>query len=404
MGVLSRGTIALVLLGIAPLLAAPDGGIRAEWGWNAFSAWDSEQYLKIATLGYEQLPDGRAGANVAFFPLYPLLIYFGTRMGMSAIAAGTIINNFAFFACAIAFYCWIQSRYGESVARWSTAVLAWCPLSLFGTVVYSEGLFLLFSTLTLSCFDSRRFWRSLLWGILATATRITGLAVIPALLITAILRKYPLKSYLAALGSSLGVTFYGLYCQFRFGDFTAFISVQYSQWERSRGIDWQGWSRMFVEIVAGGKNWKAGQLADLTHPFIVGGIGAIALFLWLFRRRFSKKILDFSYFGLFCLLWIVAGDPLLNTLSIGGGIYLLWYLRKELDILVLSYGFCGLGLLIASGGTISLNRLAYGLIPLSLGLGILFARNRRWGFAMMGFFGILLISMSVRFAQHLWVA
>jgi hypothetical protein len=61
-------------------------------------------------------------------------------------------------------------------------------------------------------------------------------------------------------------------------------------------------------------------------------------------------------------------------------------------------------MLIASGGTISLNRLAYGIVPVSMALGVLLSRHRRWGYCVMGFFGLLLVLFSIRFAQHLWVA
>ena len=45
-----------------------------------------------------------------------------------------------------------------------------------------------------------------------------------------------------------------------------------------------------------------------------------------------------------------------------GGIYLLWLLRRELSLITVVYGFWGLGILLASGGTISLNRLSYGIV------------------------------------------
>ncbi|MGI2902401.1 hypothetical protein [Tolypothrix sp. VBCCA 56010] len=47
-------------------------------------------------------------------------------------------------------------------------------------------------------------------------------------------------------------------------------------------------------------------------------------------------------------------------------------LRRELSLITVVYGFCGIGMLLASGGTISLNRLSYGIV---------LRRDRMWGAA-----------------------
>ena len=404
MWLLSRMVIWVAILAIAPLLPVPEGGIQANFGWEVFSAWDSTFYEKIAVSGYEILENQQPGANVAFFPLFPLAIYSLSKFGTSTAIAGTVINHLAFLGTLVLVYDWVKSSNGVEAARWTTAVLAWCPLSLFGSVIYSEGLFLLFSTAALRAFDRQFFWRSALWGSFATASRVTGLAIIPALLLTAYFRKYPLSAYLASLSTAMGVIVYGVYCWFTFGDPLAFITVQYSQWDRSRGFEGTDWLRMLVEIGAGGSNWQAGGLKDITHPLIFGIICLLVWFLWKFKAKIGTKFLDYGYFFLFLVLWVLVGDPLLNTVSVLGSIYLLWKLRKDLSLVVVNYGFCGLGMLIASGSTSSLDRYVYGIISTSIALGVLLSRHPHWGFKVMGFFGLLLILMSIRFAQHLWVA
>lgn len=404
MGCLSRGVILLAMLGIAPLLSAPSGGVQAEWGLDVFSAWDSQAYQTIATSGYEILDNQQSGANVAFFPLYPLLIRLIMQLGLSDKVAGILVNNLAFFSALILLYGWIKQSYSQKAAKWVTAVLAWCPLSLFGTVIYTEGLFLLLTTLALFSFESRRFGWTILWGSLATATRITGLALIPAFILTAWFKKYPIKAYFPALLSSSGILAYIFYCQLTFNEPLAFITVQHRIWQRSRGIDWLAWWRMIVEIVAGSANWHYGGIKDPTHPLIFGLIVVIAILLWRFKAKLGQAKTDYGFFTLFIILWLLAGDPLLNTLSILGGCYLLWYSRRYLSFVNLMYGFCALGLILASGGTTSCNRYAYGIIPLSIALGLLFSRYNRWGYCMMGFFVVVLFTLSLRFAQHLWVA
>jgi hypothetical protein len=43
-------------------------------------------------------------------------------------------------------------------------------------------------------------------------------------------------------------------------------------------------------------------------------------------------------------------------------------------------------------------------VSLSFAFGLLLARYPRWGYAIMGFFAILLATFSIRFSQELWLA
>ena len=399
----SRSIIFLALLVVAPLLPAPPGGIKAEWGWDVFSAWDSNLYQLIVKDGYDGTY-GEPGAMVAFFPLFPLAMKAGMTLGLSAEISGTIINNLAFLGALIIFYDWVAKKHGDKVARWATAVLAWNPLSLFCSVVYTEGVFLLFSTAALRAFDNRQYISMTVWSSLATATRVTGLALITAFVIASWREKRKKIVYLAAIAGSAGVVFYSFYCWLHFGDPLAFINVQHTYWQRESGFDWQGWTKMLMQITIGNTNWQYGAIKNPWHPLLFSLISSGGYLLWRFRHQISAPIWDYSCCALLFFLWLIVGDPLLNAGAVLGGIYVLWRCRQELSWVALVYGWCGIGLLLVSGGTISLNRLAYGIVSLNLALGILFARYHRWGYSAIGFFTLLLISFSVRFAQHLWVA
>jgi hypothetical protein len=140
----SRLLIWIVMLGIAPLLQAPSGGIAATFDLEVFYAWDSIHYRDIATTGYEYINDGK-GHNVAFFPLFPLIIKFLMNFGLPFKLAGFIVNNLAFLGAIYCVYFWVKSSKGNKEARWATAVLAWCPPSMYAGVIYTEGLYLFLS-------------------------------------------------------------------------------------------------------------------------------------------------------------------------------------------------------------------------------------------------------------------
>ncbi len=398
----SRILICIAMLLIAPLLPAPPNGEIATVSWDVFSAWDSGWYQKIATSGYEYLNDSKEH-SVAFYPLFPLLSRVVMSLGLPFQVAGTVVNNLAFLGALIVLYSWINERHGISAARWTTAVLAWCPLSLFGSVTYSEGLYLLFSTAALRAFDKKQYGWTALWGAIASAGRPTGIALFVAFLVVTYFERRGAIAYVASLAAGGGLFLYSLYCQIQFGDALAFFHAQ-KAWRPTLGFDWLHWWKMLMQIVVGITNWKSGYIKDPWHPLLFALIAGSFYLVWRFRKQLGSTKVDYGFACLGFFLWLLAGDPLTNVVMIFGGAYLLWHLRAELSLITFVYGFCGVGMLLASGGTISLNRLAYGIVSLSVALGVLLARHPRWGRVVMGFFTLLLASFSVRFSQNLWVA
>ncbi|MUG99307.1 hypothetical protein F7734_46295 [Scytonema sp. UIC 10036] len=391
------------MLLIAPLFPSPPGGMTATFSWDVFYAWDSGHYAAIATHGYTAPQNGEPSASVAFFPLFPLAIRAIMTVGLPFQIAGVLVNNLAFLGALIVLYAWINERHGVNAARWTTAVLAWFPLSLFGTVIYTEGLYLFLSTAALRAFDNKEYGWTVLWGSLATATRPTGIALWISFLLVAVLERRGIKVFIASLASGGGLFLFSLYCQMKYNDPLAFLHAQ-KAWRPSWGLDWVHWLKMFMQITVGSMNWKYGYIKDPWHPLLFLMITIIGYLLWRFRKQLvaNKVRYGFAFLGL--LLWLLAGDPLTNVVMIIGGIYLFWLLRTELSAIALVYGLCAIGMLLASGSTISLNRLAYGIVSLSVALGILLSHHPRWGYIVLSLLSIPLASLAVRFAQELWVA
>lgn len=402
MWLLSRGVIITAMLVIAPLFPAPAGGIVPEFGWQVFAGWDGGWYQKIATTGYEYMPDGEQH-SVAFFPLFPLVVRGVMALGLPFNVAGTFVNNFAFLGALMLVYSWMEEHQGRSAARWATATLAWCPFSLYGTVIYTEGMFLLLSMAALRAFEKQQYARVALWGALASATRVTGAMLVPAFLVVAWKEGRRMPAYVASLATSFGLLLFSGYCGLRFGDFLAFVHVQRA-WGGSGGFAWQEWLGILRQAVIGSIDASTGAIKNPTHGLQFVGICAVALLLWYFRQRLGSIKVGYGFCILWFLLWLLAGDRLLKPVIVFGGIYLLWRLRSQISRVVVVYGFFAFALLLNAGRTISLDRYAYGIVSLSLAFGMLLARYPRWGYLIMGFFAIVLVSFAIRFAQQLWVA
>lgn len=358
MWLLSRLVIVVVMQSLAPLLPADlmqrhNPSLVAQQGWQSFAHWDGHTYRRIVTSGYEFVNDGKQH-NVAFFPLFPLITRAVMTLGLPFEVAGTLVNNLAFLLALPLAYFWVKERQGIAAARWTTVVLAWCPFSIFGTVTYTEGLFLLLSTASLRAFDRSQYLWASVWGAMATATRANGVALIPTFLIVAWRERRGAIAYVAAITTGTGLLLYILYCAIHFGDPLAFVQAQ-KGWQAKTGPNWLVWWQLFTQDLLGRKG--------LSTVFVA----------------LTKVVMVF-----------------------GGG-YLLWHLRSQIGRIVVVYGFCSLALIFYSGAILSVDRFSYGTVSLSIALGTLLARHQRWGYAVISLFALMLVYFSVRFAWELWI-
>jgi Gpi18-like mannosyltransferase len=162
-----------------------------------------------------------------------------------------------------------------------------------------------------------------------------------------------------------------------------------------------------MEFALGTSNWQDAWVENPWHPLLFSIIVVSAYPLWRFRKYLIDSKLFYGLYALAALFFVVANEHFINNFlnvsTVLGGGYILWRLRKQLTPVTTIYGFCGIGLLLASGGTLSLSRLAYGIVPLSLALGVFLSRHPRLGYLTLGLFAILLTQLSLGFAQKLWV-
>ncbi|MEM7727572.1 MAG: mannosyltransferase family protein [Cyanobacteria bacterium P01_A01_bin.45] len=401
----SRTIICVAMLLIAPALPIASTGHVPEFGWDAFYGWDSVWYHRIITVGYEYVNDGRQ-YSVAFFPLFPLVVKAVMSLGLSFRVAATLVNNFAFLGALIVFYFWVEEQQGYQTAKWGTTFLAWCPLSLYGTVIYTEGLFLLLSTLALRSFGKRQHLQAGIWGALSTATRSPGLALIPAFLFVAFKERRGIKAYLCAGSVSVGILLFSLYCYLKFDDAIAFIHVQRG-WRYSTGFAWKGWRDMLMQVISGshgGNTWYPSIIQTPYHLVLFALIVLSLYLLWRFSKSLSTQTIELSLFTLLLLEWLIAGSAFINITIVFGGLYLLWRYRSKIPLYGTIYALFSYVLILNTGLVLSVERYAYGITPLSYGMGLLLVGYPRWRTALIPFLAIVMAHLSIRFAQRLWVA
>lgn len=148
----------------------------SQWPWANF---DGVHYLRIALFGY-------ADKYVeVFFPLYPQIIKYLSRLtGINALNTGLLLSHLTFFLSLYLLTKLLKqlSLTGVEIKRFLWILLIF-PTSFYFASFYTESLFLFLTITTFLAAYQKKWWLAGIAGSLATATRFTGILLLPSLLI-----------------------------------------------------------------------------------------------------------------------------------------------------------------------------------------------------------------------------
>ncbi|HEY9179801.1 MAG TPA: mannosyltransferase family protein [Candidatus Baltobacteraceae bacterium] len=138
---------------------------------NVWGRWDAVHYIDIATFGYH-------GTDMAFFPLYPLLIAaLGAFIG-NHLVAGLIVSNAALFFGLLYLYKLVEHEFDRAVARRAIFYISIFPTAVFFSAVYTESLFFMLTVASFYYMRERRWWLAGAIGLFAALTRVEGVLLI----------------------------------------------------------------------------------------------------------------------------------------------------------------------------------------------------------------------------------
>lgn len=190
---------------------------------DVWARWDSVWFLRIAEHGY----DAASGVAAAFYPLYPaLLAGAGRAFGGHYVLAGILISLAACLAAFLLLHRLAEDRLGAEGARRAVLYLAVFPMSLFLQAVYSEALYL---ALALAAFLLAERGRWLGAGAvtgLAVLTRVSGVALLPALALLAWRRPERRRALASLAVAPVLFALYPLFLWLEEGDALAFARAQ----------------------------------------------------------------------------------------------------------------------------------------------------------------------------------
>ncbi|HME82030.1 MAG TPA: mannosyltransferase family protein [Candidatus Eremiobacteraceae bacterium] len=138
---------------------------------DVWSRWDAQHYLDIAQFGYH-------GKDIAFFPLYPLLIHLVGKLLGDNLIAGLLISNVAFLVALAYLYALTKKEFGDDTTAFHAIFyIAIFPTAIFFSAVYTESLFLALTVASVYYARRGNFITSGLVGALAALTRVEGVLV-----------------------------------------------------------------------------------------------------------------------------------------------------------------------------------------------------------------------------------
>jgi len=345
----------------APL---PEGKATTERAWGAWSdlffgtfvQWDARWFLQIARHGYDRV-------DAAFFPLYPLVLHV---LG-SSIVTGSLVSLLAAGIGA-----WAVAEIAPSVREDSVLLLALFPTAYAFTSIYSDGLFLAFSAWSFLFAMRGQAWRAGIAGGLAVATRLLGLALLPALVL--LLWKTPRKLVPLVL-LPLAVALYALYLDHELGDAWAFSHAQLN-WDR--------------EVPA------LGPLTGLWWAIQAGGHGARVLLTDLPRGQAFTQVQQVQFWNVVHLALLVPAA------------WLTWVAWKRVSHAAAVYSAATLLVVLGAPSRgfplVSLPRFLMCDFPLVLALATLLQgrpRVRLW--TLVGFASVSAVA-GVAFSRGVWIA
>ena len=151
--------------------------------WDAFARHDSGWYYQIARNGFHYTPGGRD--SIAFFPVYPLLMrYVGRAFGRSPgdlYLGGIVVSWTAWVVSSVALYYLARLDLPRRRAEHAVLLATIFPFAFFFGMVYTESTYLMFTVLTFYFFRTRKWMTGGILGAFATASRVNGIFMLPAL-------------------------------------------------------------------------------------------------------------------------------------------------------------------------------------------------------------------------------
>jgi len=205
----------------AYLYTEKDVVLSPAWLWSRAN-FDGMHYIGIARGGYGLYQQ-------AFFPLYSKIVNLMAHLfGGRVLLGGWVLNLVCFYLALFFFYKLLKLDFSERISKRVLVYLLLFPTAFFFSMIYTEALFFLLIISSFYFARTKRWWWAGIFGGLASATRLVGIFLLPALAFEWWQQKKT-KNFLTLIPLLLipvGLLCYMRFLSVNYGDSLMFIHVQ----------------------------------------------------------------------------------------------------------------------------------------------------------------------------------
>ena len=253
---------------------------------SSWSAWDGNWYINVINNCYQF---AEAQSNVAFFPLFPLIVktlHYATRLPY--LYVGLTINFFlTFFACWLIckLVCYYRKSASTNQKLLALAIFLTFPTSFYLAAFYAEALLIFLTTTSIYLLLVKKQWFGFVNAGLATTVKFTGI-IVPVILTFIFVSKNRIsfKNIAKAIGFLVvglsGLLLFIVYLKIKVGDGLAFIKVQ-KYWGRTNDF-------FIISLLK--------EYFDLYHCFFVTGFSKMAALVRVANGLLPFVVLGLSYY------------------------------------------------------------------------------------------------------------
>lgn len=255
--------------------------------------WDTWHYVTIATSGYDRADDG---VNAAFFPVFPMMLatvrkFFGESLEINDYRwVAVIISTLFMLAATYALTVLFMQMTTKSIAALGVTLFLLSPFSFFLSAGYTDSILIFLIAVTFILARRHQWIMAAVIVAISTATRVTGVFLIPTLLLMAWQAGVGRKTLgIILVISPLGLLSYMLWQWINLGSPVRFYTVQ-NHWG-----DFHDRTGQYVQgFLESPIRWTVDNVYGPTLLLNVGVCLLCWATLWPMYRRFG---LEFSFFN-----------------------------------------------------------------------------------------------------------
>lgn len=285
----------LTVVALAASVLHASGSLSWQGLRGSLLHWDAISYLDIARDGYPVHLD----YHDAFLPGYPLLIRAFSVVVRDPVAAAFLISAVAELVAITAVIMLVSRERDAGAAIFAAWCVALAPLGFFLSGVYTESVFIAAAAAALCAMRRGRFAWAATASAAAMAVRLTGVVLIPVLVLELLRQRADRTAWLWLLLAPLPVLLYGAYMQLHIGDGLALLHAEsLPSFGESTAWPWDG-LRVTWQTAAAAADPQTRSI--FQREILFGLLGAVAVAVGWMDARFPRSL------AVYCtLVWLLA--------------------------------------------------------------------------------------------------